>query len=131
MLKPANFYLRNFAIATCSVLIAGLLVYLFNQIAILERPLLLFLAAVVVSSGYGDRAAGWLATVLTLGLIGFYSLYTVPPLFFPSLVSWATCIFAVEGILFSLFIDRLKQQIQRTQRDLRTSQGEYRRFLDL
>ncbi|MFE4106668.1 PAS domain S-box protein [Almyronema epifaneia] len=131
MLRQANSQLRRYAIAAGSVLIGLLLSYGLSQLATFDRPFLLFLAAILVSSWYGDRQTGLLSLGLTLGLSGLQIWWPLSWLIFPPLASLSTAVFVLEGVAGSHLIHSLKHQADQAQQKLRVSQGEYNRFLDI
>ena len=122
----------RYGIAGLSVLLAALLMLLLDPVlAMTQSPFLLFFGAVVVSAWSGGFGPGLVATVLS-GLISAY--YFIPPLYSLSL-NWVSgsrlSLFLLEGVLISVFADKLRvarQRLERTLSKLRSSEEEYRQL---
>jgi len=74
MLQKTHFWLRCYSIAVLSVMLTLLLKLSLNFFIKIENPIELFLVPVIVSTWYGNRESGLVATILTTLVINYFFL---------------------------------------------------------
>lgn len=133
-LRPARPLWLRYGIAVLAVAIALSIKLLLDPLFDVESPFLLFFAAVMVSSLYGGRGAGVLATVSAALISDYLFLSPTHSFFNPDLgQNVRLFLFVVEGLLISGTISALtsaKERIKSGQEALIQSEERYRLLVE-
>ncbi|MEW6493233.1 MAG: PAS domain S-box protein [Cyanobacteriota bacterium] len=134
LLRPVHSLWLRYGIAVLAVAIAISLKLLLDPLLEVESPFLLFFAAVMVSTVYGGRGAGVLATMLAAFISDYLFLSPIYSLFDQDLgQNVRLLLFVLEGLLISGTISGLtsaKERIKSGQEALTQSEERYRLLVE-
>lgn len=134
MSKPVHLQFLGYSIAILSVITALLLMLLLDPwVTMAKSPFLIFFGAVMISAWWGGLKPGLVATLLSALLSAHFFLPPADSMQLNLGDSIRTGIFVLQGLLFSVLSETLRntnQQLKTNLRSLQQSQKQYQQSQD-
>ncbi|NMG22903.1 PAS domain S-box protein, partial [Brasilonema bromeliae] len=134
MLKVTRSRLQQYSVAGLSVGLALLLMLALDPwLAMTKTPFLLFFGAVIVSAWYGGLRAGLLSTFVSVLISNYFFLQPIYSLALDLPNTIRLALFALQGVLFSVLCEALRNAKRRAEVSLESLQAadvRYRRIVE-